>query len=762
VNNLGWLAQDEKFEEAWVGEKAFLLSLVLQCDLPVLPGLVVSSSVLQEFFANLERSSSLFSNLALLPNYLESNNYQALQTLSIDSRRLVLDSDFLIDLQVEIFAETTQLNFPQLIIRPSLIIGQIPELGSHSLLNSQICACKPDEITQAIKMVWADLFAVKNLFYWHQQGIDLAQLKLAILIQPISNAIASGTVAISSQTAHIQANWGLGHSLSQGEVDPDRYIVNLELEDSTIESIGSKRRGYHLVTKTSSTNNTICLEPYAPTKEQQQSILLSPPQLQTLTTLIKKLTNSHTKIEYLEWVLLPETNSDLGGFMITKANYHAPNLQEKRLTQQDQQNIILRGIPAAIGEVTAEVFVSPSLNNCLDHLQAKTILVTQSIEPQQINLLHNLAGIITEQGGQTSHSAIIARELGIPAIVAAKNATSILQTGNLITLDGTQGIVLDPSIAKNSSTPKDKKTNQNTNLKSDQPRQLSQIPLATKLLVTISQSSSIEQAKNLPVEGVGLLRSEFMLMRILSERPLQEWLQPQYKELLLEYLIDVIGEFVQEFSPRPIYYRSLDFSLGQENQHNPQSRNRGTYAYLQDSSFFELELLALSNIMEQKQSNLKLVLPFVRSLREWHFCKNLVQQSGLPNYPNFQLWIMLEVPSLIFMLPEYIDAGVQGVAIGINDLTHLLLGINREYNELSKHNLTGNFLAIEKAIAQIIQTTKENRIPCSICLSDQSGNLDFLDKLVRLGINMISVEPQSALKIHHEIIEAERRLIEDV
>ena len=552
MDNLCWLAQVEKIEEAWVGEKAFLLSFVLQRDLPVLPGLVVSSPVLQKLIANLERSSSLLSNLALLPNYFENNNYQALQTLAIASRRLILDSDFPIDLQAEIFEEITKLNSPQLIIRPSLIADQIRELGSHSLLNSQICVCKPEEIALAIKMVWADLFAVKNLFYWHQQRIDLAQLKLAILIQPISNAIASGTVAISSQTAHIQASWGLGHSLSQGEVDPDRYIVNLGLEDSSIESIGSKRRGYHLVTKTSSAKNTICLEPYSLTKEQQQRILLSSPQLQQLSKLIKKLTNSDTQIEYLEWVLLPETNLDLDGFMITKANYHGPNLHEEPLVQKDQQNIILRGIPAALGVVTAEVFVSQDLNECLDHLQANTILVTRSIEPQQINLLHNLAGIITEQGGQTSHSAIIARELGIPAIVTATDATSILQTGELITLDGTQGIVINPRMVNNSNTNNDQKTNP----KPDQPPQLSQIPLATKLLVTISQSSSIAQAINLPVEGVGLLRSEFMLMRMLSVRSLNEWLQPQYKELLLEYLIEMIGKFIQEFSPRPIYYRS--------------------------------------------------------------------------------------------------------------------------------------------------------------------------------------------------------------
>ncbi len=770
MTNLCWLKRVGDLERKWVGEKAFLLSQVLHCNLPVFPGFVISSQVLQKFLTNVEISSSLISNLAPFTDYLNSNNYQALQELAITSRRLILNSSLPIDLQADIFAAAKRLGSSQLIIRSSLIDHQISgqdfqDHRSNILINSQICPTNSRAIALAIKLVWAELFAVKNLFYWHQLDIDFSQRQLAILIQPINNAIASGTVTINSQTAYIEATWGLGYSLKQGEVDPDRYRINLSSEQNTIKSIGSKRRGYHLVEKPSLANTTIGLEAYSPTKENQQRSVLSQQQLETLTTLIKKVTNSQASIAYLEWILATEVDQDqnYGGFVITQLNSQAPNLQEAWLTQENQQNIILKGIPASPGIVTQQVFVFQSLTDSIDSLKKNIILATKSVEPQHINLLPNLAGIITEQGGATSHSAIIARELGIPAVVAAKNATSLLKTGSLITLDGTQGIVSNPDIVADSQQADNSQNNKPKQIPVQETQQLpaSPIPLATKLLITISQFSSIEQAKKLPIKGVGLLRSEFMLMKMLSVRSLDDWLQPQHQPVLLDYLIEVIGKFGQEFSPKPIYYRSLDFPLGKTNQDNPHQSHRGTYAYLQNSAFFELELTALAKIMEQTPSNIKLILPFVRSLREWQFCQNLVRQSGLTKYPNFQLWIMLEVPSLIFMLPEYIDAGVQGVAIGMNDLTHLLLGINREHTALNKQNLTGNSLAIERAITQIIQITKENRIPCSICLSDQGGNLEFLDKLVRWGINMISVEPQSVVNIHNQIMQAERKLIED-
>jgi pyruvate,water dikinase len=290
--------------------------------------------------------------------------------------------------------------------------------------------------------------------------------------------------------------------------------------------------------------------------------------------------------------------------------------------------------------------------------------------------------------------------------------------------------------------------------------------IATQLLVNLSQSSLIEQVQNFPVDGVGLLRSELMVLNILDGQHPHSWILGGRQAELLELWSEQIMQFARAFAPRPVFYRSLDWrsqdlpSLSDSLQSSPQSMlgERGTFSYLRNPAVFELELQALVSVQQAGYSNVNLLLPFVRTVEEFVFCRRKVEQTLLTEVSQFQLWMMAEVPSVLFLLPEYVVAGAAGISIGTNDLTQLLLGVDREQGQLAKV-FNERHPAVMSAIAQLIQMAKSAGIPCSICGQAPALYPEIIDKLVEWGITSISVEPEAVERTYQAIARAEQRLI---
>jgi pyruvate,water dikinase len=240
-----------------------------------------------------------------------------------------------------------------------------------------------------------------------------------------------------------------------------------------------------------------------------------------------------------------------------------------------------------------------------------------------------------------------------------------------------------------------------------------------------------------------------MLLELLEQGSIEQWLESSKKTWLKQQLSQLIRQFVVAFAPRPVFYRSTDGLLLKE---------RGTYNYCLNPSLFELELEALSQVMNQGYSNLNLILPFVRSVREFNFCREKIEAVGLNKYPSFQLWIMAEVPSVLFLLPEYVKAGVQGISIGTNDLTELLLGVNRDQPN-SSPELNATHPAMLAVLEKLIKTAKSIGIPCSICGQAPVQYPQLIDKLVEWGITSISVEPEAIINSYNAIARAEISLL---
>jgi pyruvate,water dikinase len=780
VDKLYWLDQIKLQDRAKVGDKAFYLSRIMQRGYPVVPGFVVSAQVLRQFLETLNSSESLVADLPHSSLHLDVANWRQLQEVAGRLRQEIITASLPPEWARTIFTAAQEWETSCLIFRPTLAIPNVPTptqgMGNISgLLESVFCPCDEEAIASALKRAWSQLFRARSLLYWQRAGVNLQKINLAVLVQPVENAIASGILHTNPLGWEIEATWGLGIAIANGEVLPDAYYIQQETGVVLERQLGNKMLAYRVddtpllaswepAPKSLLTVDGNCLLAYLLEETKQKHYALPEEYLQQLIALGNQLVSELGTNLTIKWTIAQKTT--------------VPKLY---LTQVSApQSVItslhfLKGLGASGGRVVANAYVIVNSLSKPEQLPKGVILIASVITPDWLPLLQQVAGIITEQGGLTSHAAILARELGIPAIVSAADATTLTQTGERLLLDGERGEVYrikneaGEGVQGRIASGEDLELNSpdHTIAPSFHTPVTPHLPMiATQLLVNLSQPSLIEQVQSLPVDGLGLLRSELMVLNILDGQHPHSWLLGGRRAELLELWADKIMQFARAFAPRPVFYRSLDWrsqdlpSLSGGLPSAPQSMlgERGTYSYLRNPAVFELELQALAVVQAAGYKNIHLLLPFVRTVEEFVFCRRKVEQAGLTQVSQFQLWIMAEVPSVLFLLPDYVRAGVGGISIGTNDLTQLLLGVDREQGQLAEI-FDERHPAVMGAIAQLIKLAKAAGIPCSICGQAPALYPEIIDRLVQWGITSISVEPEAFERTYQAIARAEQRLI---
>ncbi|MEN9520975.1 MAG: hypothetical protein RLZZ381_3563 [Cyanobacteriota bacterium] len=743
MKNIYWLSQIQYAEQSLVGNELFILSQLLQDECSILPGFVLGNNLWREFLR--------LSNEELLTKFsLDDEDYQSRQAFARNSQQLIQRTKIPQIWQTEIFQATKQLNSSSLILQPFVITPYGEKIGANTLWRSHTCNCNSEAITAALKSVWSELFTATSLIYWQKLGLSPDRIGLSVLVRPLKSAYASGIVEISNDFIAIKANWGLEQSLLQGDAEPDEYYLDRDFQQIISQHLGHKNYAYRAQNVNLSTPFHDCLEAYLPPENLATTYVLDREAIAKLLQVTHDILQQQSQIKHLVWNTFDPPSTTTPNFYFTQLrdrlahNPIAAKITQNLTSPLPQTPPLLSGIPVSPGTIQAEIAVIQDLDTHLQSIATGSILVTKAIDPQHIPLIKQVRGIITEIGGKNSHAAIVARELGIPAIANATNATSILDHGDRILLNGNDGHVYPP-------------TTHQVNHPVFQGVLYPSYPIATKLMVNLAQPESIALASKLPIDGVGLLRSELMLADLLSSQTLAQW-QESFQRQFVATLSNYLRQFSSAFAPRPVFYRSLDVY---SKSSNPVLGDRGTYHYLANPTLFDLELEALQTVAEQGYHNIKLILPFVRSVDEFKFCYRRLENIGLTTQNSFQVWIMAEVPSVMMLLPEYIRAGVQGIAIGTNDLTQLLLGVDREQTQFSDRGLNANHPAMQKAIAELIKTAHDYNIKCCICGQAPVDHPDLIDKLVQWGIDAISVEPDAVAQTYKAIARAEKRMLLD-
>jgi pyruvate,water dikinase len=391
-------------------------------------------------------------------------------------------------------------------------------------------------------------------------------------------------------------------------------------------------------------------------------------------------------------------------------------------------------------------------------LQPGEVLVAPMTSPDWVPLMRRAAAIVTDAGGMTSHAAIVSRELGIPCVVGTRSATRTLSDGVPVTVNGTDGTVLAGAVHV-----------------AEAPRPVRAAPAAaaspvtaTRLYVNLAEPERAAEIAARDVDGVGLLRAEFMMLSALQGVHPRELVERDQTDGFVRRMTEGLTTIAAAFDPRPVIYRAMDFRSNEFRgleggaRHEPVEANpmigyRGCFRYTREPDLFALELQALANV-RREHANLHLMLPFVRTGWEMRRCRALIDDSPLAGSAGLELWVMAEVPSIVSWLDEYVKLGATGVSIGSNDLTQLVLGVDRD-SELLAPFYDERDRAVLDAIRAIIERAHALGVTASICGQAPSVHPEFAARLVEWGIDSISVNADAVDRTRRHIAVAEQRVL---
>ncbi|GAB4145620.1 MAG: hypothetical protein Fur0046_23280 [Cyanobacteria bacterium J069] len=805
LEDLHWLGQIQPAARAEVGDKAYYLGLLEQRGFPVVPGFVISTRVMRRFLSSLDWQEPLFADFPDSSLHVDVDRPQQLRAIAQKMRQSILTSPLWDDWLAVVEAQVQQWRgpdgaLPLLILRPSLGLdaGLDPSFSGRvrGLIGSQICLANREAIALALRQVWAELFRAKSLFVWQRSRLQLQQLHLGVLVQPIHDAVAAGTAHVRATDCEIHAIWGLGAALAWGELAPDRFLLSQAGATAgaaaseiapMVRQIHPKPHRYRLQHDLNPTavNGLLCPHPalqielLEPAQQRQPS--LTEAQLKELVDLAAQVHQILGSSIDLEWTLAAEGAAAQPQFRLTQLNVlfpravaAAPALVSAAPAPSPAHPLPpLKGVAAAAGQVAAQVWVVDDLSQVPPDLPPGRLLVMSYLPPTWLGLMQRASGIVTEQGGMTSHGAILAREMGVPAVVGVEGATQVLRMGEWVRVDGDRGLVYRLESAPSRSGAIAAPERPPTALPSDR------LPTQTQLLLALNQPTDLDALAALPSDGVGLVRAEHLLLPLLKdaahlvalgrsgEAPLtqQNGLPGELAGHFAGAIAQKILPIAAAFAPRPVFYRSLDvrsqdFPGLQPRSHQPELNPtlglHGAFSYQVNPAWLDAELAALRQLQQTGHANIRLILPFVRGVEEVQFCRQRVLQAGLFESPEFQLWIMAEVPAVLFLLPELVQAGVQGIAIGSNDLTQLLLAADRDLTQLAEA-FQPRHPAVQRAIQHLAQTARQLGLPSMLCGELPSQHLDLVDDWVRWGMTALCVTPGAVRAVQWAIARAETR-----
>ena len=739
-----WFKDVDREDIDIVGGKGANLGEMTKAGFPVPPGFIVTA----ESYSHFLDVTGLRDDLARILRPLDVSDSRALEKASSDIEKLITRSQFPAEVAEPIQKAYFKMDeglvkHAYVAVRSSATAEDLPGASFAGQQATFLNVHGEANLIEKVKEAWASLFTARAIFYRVTNKFDHFKVKIAVPVQKMISSDVSGVMFTIDPLTNdkkklvIEAILGLGEMIVQGSVTPDHYVVdkgNLEIVE---KQVNTQEKLMH----------KSGIEALAKSIGSKQK--LDDAHIKKLAEIGKKLEKHYFFPQDIEWAL------DDGKLYILQTRPVTTTGKEYSSLKAEGRKLValLRGDAASPGMATGPVKILHSPKE-LSKIKSGDVLVAQMTNPDYVPAMRKAVAIVTERGGRTSHAAIVSRELGIPAVVGAVDAMKVLKDGLVVTVDGSRGEIYRGGLGKPNLSNLTNLTNK-------------KLKTATKVYVNLAEPTRAREIAKMHVDGVGLLRAEFMIAGI-GTHPKKMIKDGKQKEFVTS-LSDNLETFCSAFADRPVVYRATDFKTneyrslkgGKEfepEEPNPMLGYRGAARYIGTPEVFEMELEAIKHVRNKRgHKNLWLMIPFVRTPKELLDVKKIVVGSGLDRSSTFKLWMMVEIPTNVIRLEEFLSVGIDGVSIGSNDLTMLLLGTDRDNSDVA-HDFSEMDPSVLWAIERVVKLCHKSRVTSSICGQAPSDYPDLVEKLVRWGVTSVSVNPDAVSHVRQVVADAEAKL----
>ena len=780
-----WFEDLRKTDVPSVGGKNANLGEMLNAGIPVPPGFAVTAYAYKRFIEETGIANKIYE--IINETVTNPNDPKQYDEASKKIRELIESTPMPKDIEKAIREAYEELckrlnNEVFVAVRSSATAEDLPDASFAGQQETYLNVKGADDVVKNTVKCWSSLFTPRAIFYRNQKGFAHEKVFISVGVQKMVNPKAAGVMfTINPVTGDptkivIEGNYGLGEAVVSGAVTPDDYIVDKDTLKIVDRRIAKKTVQY---IRDPETGKTVHVE--VPEDKQEQPCL-NDEEIVKLAELAKRIEKHYGKPQDIEWAIDKDLPFPQNIFIVqsrpetvwsTKLVKAEKPVETEALRASEELKVVVKGIAAGkrgFGVGVAKVVTNPEEADKV--MKKGDILVAEMTNPDYVPFMKIAGAIVTDKGGVTCHAAIVSRELGIPCVVGTGNATEVMQTGKEYTVDARSGVVYEgvlPTLSEQLASA----AQASASTVGTVGTVAQAVPVtATKIYMNLGVPEKIEDYKDLPFEGIGLMRIEFILASYIGEHPLY-LIETGQSQKFIDKLAEGIATVARAIQPRPVVVRFSDFKTNEYRElkggekyeiveANPMLGWRGCSRYISKwyEKAFRLECKAIRKCREEwGLKNVWVMLPVVRTVWEAKRVLEIMKEEGLERAKDFKVWFMAETPSIAILADEFSKL-CDGFSIGSNDMTQGILMIDRDSERLGQ---MGYFdernPAVKRIIAHLIKVAHENGCTVSICGEGPSNLPDFAEFLVRAGIDSISVNADAVIATKKLVASVEQKII---
>lgn len=815
-----------------VGEKGLMVANLYKSKVPVPQGFIISSDAYY-YFLDMARIREKILEILTSINIDDPSEVKEASTII---QKMIIKASVPPAIESQIVKSYSKLSgfiSTNVAVRSSITIDNDTIDTNNISLATFLNIKGSKDLLLAVKASWASLFEPNIIEYISQNGINHIRAGIAVVIQKMVNAEVSG-IALTMEALSkdqnkilIEASLGLGavdNSISH-EISQDQF----EVEKSSMKIVSKRvaKQKTMLIRPSQKKNDTDEIKEVEVASKWQNSPKLSDKKIIELAQIAKLVEQTIGSPQQLEWIMssnklfilqtkdllheelnynklekqLVQPLSELSIAQVEKEEKEPKATIEEKLSNEIiHHNVLAKGTVVFAGNVEGVAKIIVHDNDFMD-FNDNDIMVIDKIVPDYILWMRKASAIITQQGGMTSHAAILSREFKIPCIIGVENALEKIPNNEYIKIDGDTGNISLKKINVPQSGKTEVKNEVNDRMPQvvphieEEPVQFKKqdeqaesvievqedkrnevpsaiaykksIHTATKIYANISNTQNSSALALKDIDGIGYINGTEILNNIIRNHP-ERFIEEEIIDKYVNEMASILNTFCTDFSPKPVIYKpsnlipselNFDSSRYEEPEVNPKIGYNGALKYIQNPSLFNLEVEVLKTVRNKYENkNISLMLPLIRDSKDLREIKKIITSNDLKRSSTFKIYLPIETPSSVLLIEELLDVGIDGVFIFAKSLSGHINAVDLDNPKYStSFNVFNEAFMIGTEV--VIKTAHKNKIPTGIVLEKGEFSERALKEIIQWGAIYLSVDPHYAEKTKEMVADIEKSLI---